>query len=242
MPLLRDAPAGTEQGPVARQITPPYKVSGTFAIRTPPVRPPSVEIDLASVQRSLESHDQAATEARLAQIAEALERGKSALARKDYAAVINAYRMAASLAPDDAKVQATCNEAILTAAGALADGFWKQALHEESEGRWEEAALSYSRVCLGRPGDAQAHERAANAALKSSNVRRAVELARRAIELSPGTALYRVTLARAYAAAGFEKSCQSELDRALELAGDDAKIRSLISRVRSGSQKTGKAS
>ncbi len=121
---------------------------------------------------------------RLAQVTRYLEAGREALEQKDHAGAANSYRIAASLAPDDAAVQATCNEALRLAAAALADGYWKQALYEESQDRWAEAALSYSKVCAGRPDSAQAHERVAEATLRSStNARRAVEFARKAVEL-----------------------------------------------------------
>ena len=50
----------------------------------------------------------------------------------------------------------------------------------------------------------------------------------------------RVTLARAYMAAGLERSASGELDRALELAPNDAKIRDVVAQVRSISPKGGK--
>ncbi len=95
----------------------------------------------------------------------------------------------------------------------------KQAQYEANQDRWGEAALSYSRVCAGRPDDARAHERVAYATLKSSgNTRRAVEFARRAVELAPRTPDFHLTLARAYLAAGLGKSVAGEIDRALEAA------------------------
>jgi cytochrome c-type biogenesis protein CcmH/NrfG len=65
-----------------------------------------------------------------------------------------------------------------------------------------------------------------------TNPRRAVEFARRAIELDPRKPEFRVTLARTYAAAGLEKSAHAELDRALELAPKDAKIQAVVNTAR----------
>jgi predicted Zn-dependent protease len=65
-----------------------------------------------------------------------------------------------------------------------------------------------------------------------TNPRRAVEFARRAIELDPRKPEFRVTLARTYAGAGLGKSAHAELDRALELAPKDAKIQALVSTAR----------
>ncbi|MFT3774628.1 MAG: tetratricopeptide repeat protein [Minicystis sp.] len=250
-PPLRPA-AETEGGEdlhaLRRQVL-ARKLSGTHGAVTggTPVRRPVTEPDAVNLRRTAEAlnahYEKDAAEARQAEVAQSLEKGKSALAGRDFEGAINHYRMAASLAPEDAKVQSTCNDAIRTAAGALAQGYWEQAVRDESEGNWEDAALGYAKVCAGRPNDARAHERVANAAIRAGNARRAVEFARKAIEITPGSAIFRITLARAYAAAGLEKSAHGELGRALELAPDDAKIRNLVSRVVEAlTRRTGKAS
>jgi tetratricopeptide (TPR) repeat protein len=221
------------------------KLSGTHARATPATPAPRPEADPVNAQRTAEAlgahYDKIATDARHAQLARLLDEGKGALDRRDFDGAIHAYRMASALAPDDPGVQATCNDALRRAAGALADGYWEQALGEEREQRWEDAALSYARVCAGRPGDAAAHERVASCALRSGNARRAVEFARKAIELAPRSAILHVTLARAYAAAGLQKSSDGELQRALELAPDDARIQSLVGRVQSLPRRAGDA-
>jgi tetratricopeptide (TPR) repeat protein len=212
---------------------------------TPPVRPAEVDPEIAA--RAAEAlqrrHETAVAEAKRQQLQRHLDAGKAALERQDYAAAANAYRIAASLEPDNPAVQATCNEAMRLTAAALADGYFKQAQYEESQERWAEAALSYSKVCAGRPEDALAHERVAFATLRSStNVRRAVDFARKAVELAPKSPEFRITLARAYAAAGLEKSKNGELDRALELAGQNARIQGLVAQVRALPPKDGKVS
>lgn len=178
-------------------------------------------------------HEAAVNEARRQQVGRLLETGKTALSQQDFAGAANAFRIASSLEPNDPKVQAICNDALQRAAIALADGYWKQAAYEEGQERWAEAALSYSKVCAGRPEDAAAHERVAYTTLRAAiNTRRAVEFARKAVELAPRFAEYRITLARAYLAAGLAKSCFGELDRALELSGGDAKIQTMAQQVR----------
>jgi len=238
-------PISAEDARVRRE-TLARKLSGTMRRPTPPaapsVAPPTP--DPASLQRTADAlrarHDAAVTAARRAQLQNHLDQGQLSLDQREFAAAANAYRIAASLAPDDAAVQALCADAIHIADAALADGYWKQALYEESLERWSEAALSYSKVCNGRPNNAKAHERVAFATLKSStNVRRAVEFARRAVELDPKSPQYRVTLASAYLAAGLEKSALGEIDRAIELAPGDQKIKDLSQQVRVQAQKSG---
>ena len=64
-------------------------------------------------------HEAAVAEATRAQVARYVDAGHSALERQDYPGAANSYRIAASLAPDDAAVQATCNDALRQAAVAL---------------------------------------------------------------------------------------------------------------------------
>jgi curved DNA-binding protein CbpA len=213
-------------------------VPGSEASRASGGRGSVPEMDPAVAERSAEAlrkrHDLAVAEAKRAQVVRYAEAGRAALIRQDYAEAANSYRIAASLAPDDVDVQKSCTEALREVAAALADGYWKQALYEEGQERWAEASLSYSKVCAGKPDNAAAHERVAFATVQSSgNARRAVEFARKAIEIEPRKPEYRVTLARAYHAAGLDQSASSELDRARELAPKEPRILALITAARS---------
>lgn len=250
-PSAVSARPAVELGPVSaedaksRRATLARKLSGTMRKPTLPTSASaSPSQDPESLQRTAEAlrerHDASVAAARRAQLQSHLDQGKSALDQQQFAAAANAYRIAASLAPDDQAVQATCAEAVRLADAALADGYWRQALYEEGQDRWAEAALSYSKVCNGRPTSAKAHERVAVATLKSSaNIRRAVDFARRAVELEPKSAQFRLTLASAYMAAGLERSALGEIERALELAPGDPKIKDLAQQVRVQAQKPG---
>ncbi|AKT39737.1 J domain-containing protein [Chondromyces crocatus] len=178
-------------------------------------------------------YDHARSEAARLQIERYVALGRGALEREDFASAANAYRIAASLAPDDEALQRACAEVQRLAAAALAEGYLKQAQYEENHERWEDASLSYVKVCAGRPDDPAPHERAAFTLLKAgSNTRRAVEFARRAVELSPEAPEMRLTLARAYAIVGLGKSASGELARAAELAKADARLRELVAQTR----------
>jgi curved DNA-binding protein CbpA len=158
---------------------------------------------------------------------------KVALERKDLAAAANAYRLAVGLAPEDAELKHKLAEVQQQAATELAEGFLKQAEYEASQGRWAEAALSYANVCPGRPDDPRPHERVAFCTLKTGqNARRAIDYARRAVRLAPQSAEYRLTLARAYMAAGLETSARVEMERAAELSPNDARMREAIAQLR----------
>ena len=236
-PAAPPAPLSAEAAR-SRRETLARKLSGTMRRPPAPVAEPDFEAQQRTADALIANHEARVDDARRAQLQRHLDQGKAMLAQQQFAAAANAYRIAASLAPDDRTVQATCAEAMRLADAALADGYLKQALYEESQDRWGEAALSYSKVCNGRPGSAAVHERVAFTTLKSSaNVRRAVEFARRAVELDPKTPQFRVTLASAYLAAGLEKSALGEIERALELAPGDPKIKDLAQQIRVQAQK-----
>jgi curved DNA-binding protein CbpA len=178
-------------------------------------------------------YEAAKAEALRARIQNYRQAAEEALTQGDFAKAANAYRIAAHLAPDDAGLQARCDEVQRQAAAALAAGYLKQAAYEENEGRWADAALSYARAVEGRPDDAFAHERAAHATIKAGgSARRAVELARRAVELGPQNPNGRLTLARAFIAAGFAVSAIAELDRAQAAGPMDARHKQIVADLR----------
>ncbi|WP_437319872.1 DnaJ domain-containing protein [Sorangium sp. So ce385] len=241
---LRRGPAGAPAAASAATITAPAAAVATApaagAVSRPPggVRSPE---SMRAVDALKARYDSARNEAVRNQIARYSEAARAALERNDYASAANAYRIAASLAPEDDALQKASADVQRLAAVALADGYLKQAQYEAQNGRWVEAALSYAKVCNGRPDDAGAHERVAYATLQAGeNTRRAVEFARRAVELVPSSVEYRLTLALSYAAAGLAKSANGEFDRAAELAGNDARLRGLIAQARDQAKRYGK--
>jgi curved DNA-binding protein CbpA len=178
-------------------------------------------------------YDAAVAHAKQAQIRRYLELGRTSLRQKDYAGAANAFRIAQALAPEDPDVIHEYETSYREAAAQLADGYLKQAQYEMSSERWGEAAQSLQKVIIGRPDDARAHERYAHCLLASQgNVRKAVEHARRAVEIAPKVVDLRVTLAKAYYSAGLEKSADGEVQRMKELAPNDAKIREQLAMLK----------
>ncbi|WP_437309727.1 DnaJ domain-containing protein [Sorangium sp. So ce388] len=240
---LRRAPAvAPSAAPVAASPAAPA-AAGAAATVTMPKGPGAVRSpeSMRAVEVLKARYDNALSEALRNQIARHSEAARVALERNDHAGAANAYRIAASLAPDDPELQKLSADVQRLAAVTLAEGYLKQANYEAQTGRWFDAALSYAKVCNGRPDDAGAHERAAYATLQSGeNTRRAVEFARRAVELVPASVEYRLTLALAYSAAGLAKSASGELDRAAELAGNDARLRGLVAQAREQAKRYGK--
>lgn len=111
----------------------------------------------------------------------------------------------------------------------LADTYMKQARYEEELGKWGQAALSWSRVCEGRPEDVAAHRRTAEALLKAKgDLHRARAYGQRAVELAPGDVKVRLALARVFIAAGLKLNAKRELEIAAKLDPGDDLVKNLL--------------
>jgi tetratricopeptide (TPR) repeat protein len=167
------------------------------------------------------------------QIAKYLEAADSSSKINDPASAANAYRLALALDPSDLSVQESLRIAQAKASTLLADGYLKQAEYEERAERWADAARSYQKVLAGEPDNARLHDRAAHALLKAgTDLHKAAALAKRAVELNPSAARYRVTLGNIYLAAGLQLNARREIEAAASLAPDDASIGQLLARLR----------
>ena len=157
---------------------------------------------------------------------------EAALASGDAVAAANAFRIAANLDTKDAELERKAAESRIKADALLAETYMRQGRYEETQGQWPEAARSWSRVCKVSPNNPIAHERAANAAVKASgDLHAGVRFGQRACELEPKNALFRITLATCYSAAGMTLNARRELDTAAQLAPHDGTIQSMIKRV-----------
>lgn len=245
-PAVATAAPRAAAAPAASTAAPGTAVAPTAAAGAPvalPKTPSGVRSpeSIRAVEALKARYENARNDALRSQIARYSEVARAALERSEFASAANAYRIAASLAPEDAELQRASAEVERLAAVALAEGYLKQAEYEAQNGRWVDAALSYVKVCNGRPDDAGAHERVAYATLQAGeSTRRAVEFARRAVELVPASVEYRLTLALSYAAAGLAKSAAGELERAAELAGNDGRLRGLVAQAREQAKQQGK--
>jgi curved DNA-binding protein CbpA len=204
--------------------TPP---AGTAASITP--APMATSDAMAALRRRYQER------VKLAKSAEArkyVANAEAAAAAGDFIASANAFRIALQLAPEDANLQRRGAEAQTKADVLLSETYARQARYEEKNEQWPEAARSWSRVCRGRPGDALAHERAANAIVKSGgDLHEAARLAKRACELVGNNANFRVTLAIVFEAAGLGLNARRELETAAQLAPQDDTIRLMLKRV-----------
>jgi tetratricopeptide (TPR) repeat protein len=128
---------------------------------------------------------------------------------------VNQLRSLTIAAEDRERVDRVCGLVL----SALAHEYEKQALYEERHQKWSDAAKSWQRVGDGRPNDPQPWRHAALAMLAAEgDLRRAIELAKRAVELSPLDAHSRRVLGHAYLAAGMKSSARDELEAAVRLS------------------------
>jgi curved DNA-binding protein CbpA len=209
--------------PLSRPSQPP--------VQRPPSNPatPSTADAMDALRRRYEDRR---TQARAAQARKYIASGEEALAKGDAVSAANAFRVAASLLPQDEGVQKRATETQGHADEILADTYSKQAVYEEKMGEWTEAARSWQRVCKGRPKDAKVHDRAANAIVKAgADLHEGARLAQQAIAISPETIAFRVTLANVYLAAGLALNARRELETAAQRAPHDDTIQAMLKRV-----------
>ncbi len=190
---------------------------------------PTTADAMAALRRRYEER---VTLAKQAEARKYIANAQSALAANDPIAASNAFRIALKLLPGDADLESQARETETKADVLLSETYTKQARYEEKSEQWDQAARSWSRVCKARPGDATAHERAANAIVKAcGDLHEASRLAARACELDGNNAAFRVTLAGVFEAAGLGLNARRELERAALLAPQDDIIRLMLKKV-----------
>jgi curved DNA-binding protein CbpA len=204
----------------------------------PPVRPSSrpSKPATASTPDAMDAlrrrYEDRKSQARAAQARKYIASGEEALAKGDAVSAANAFRVAATLLPQDEQLQKRASETQVRADALLADTYAKQAVYEEKMSQWPEASRSWQRVCKGRPKDAKARDRAANALVKAGgDLHEAARLAQQAIALVPEQTAFRVTLANVYLAAGLALNARRELETAAQRAPHDDTIQAMLKRV-----------
>jgi curved DNA-binding protein CbpA len=166
------------------------------------------------------------------QVARFVEVAQIAASRNDPVSAANAYRLAAKLAPEDTGLQELVRDWGLKAAVSMSESYFKQGEIDERSGRPAEAADCYIRATIGMPRSAVVHERAAAMLLLANgDSRRAVELARRAVELAPAQTSYRLTLAETYVNAKLFVTAKAELETVLEREPTNDRAKQLLKKI-----------
>jgi len=197
----------------------------------PAVRSASAVADdaVASLRRRYEERVE---QARSFQASKYADTASEAMAKGDFVAAANAYRVAVGMAPGDLALKTKCEAAQKKSDEILSESYTRQAGYEEKMGNFAAAAQSWTKVTNARPDEAECHGRAAAATLRASgDLHVAARLAQRAVLLEPQSTVHRLTLANVYIAAGLALNAKRELEAAAQLAPADDTIRALLKKV-----------
>lgn len=162
------------------------------------------------------------------QVEHYLQVADGALAEGDLASAVNGLKIALSVCPHDVALQAKLAEVERELSVKHGDEYLARARSAEQHGDFKEAARYYEKASVGQPSNARLKERAASCFVECDEAKKAVGLAKTAVLVAPRSTEYKLTLARAYAAAGMQKSARGELKRVLELDKNNAKAKALL--------------
>jgi curved DNA-binding protein CbpA len=213
------------------RVSMPPVAKPVHVIETPSGGPSAKEMAGDALRRRYEAR---LAQARDERVRRYVKQAEEALAANSFIAATNALRIAVSLSPEDIPLADQLDRVERQASAAFADRYLEQARYDERRGHLAEAAHTYEKVLRGRPS-AYVYERAAHCLVESGgDLKKANDLARKAVELSPNETAYRITLARIYAKAGMEASATSELERARTLDPSDDTVKDWLKRLKRG--------
>ncbi len=197
----------------------------------PPQAPPAIRSDEA-VEMLRRRYEERVVLARKAKVDEQRALADHAMQSGDLVGALNAYRIAASLAPDDQDLRATLERSQRDTNLMLVAQYRKQAEYEETANRWEDAVRSWRRVATIDPKSGEAFARAALAILRiRGDLHEAAELAKRAVASAPREVSHHLTLARIYQEANLVPAARRSVEQALAVAPGDATAAALLKKL-----------
>jgi curved DNA-binding protein CbpA len=147
----------------------------------------------------------------------------------DLAMAVRQMRLAKAMAPEEAEIAAELDRLAFALAASLAEEYEKQAMYEQSNGKWAAAATSWGKVSEGRPKDAAAAHNAAEALLRArGDLHRAEALIKKAIDLEPDDLSHQITLAKVYVGAGLGLGAKRVLRGVLKAEPKQAEAKQLL--------------
>lgn len=211
---------------LGRSLAPP-------AAERAPSEPARAEKSAAARARFRELHEQRLESAREQRLEHFLQTAQTCLEADKPISAANALQSASVAADNQPEALARIAALEATVNRQLAEAYTSQARYEESNGQYLQAAISYTRASTAEP-EPDILKRAAECYVRAGQeLRRAAEMARRAVELDPNRSDIRMTLARVYQAAGMNQSAISELERCLQLNPNSDRIKQWLKRIRS---------
>ncbi len=197
----------------------------------PPQAPPAIRSDEA-VEMLRRRYEERVVLARKAKVDEQRTLAEQAMQTGDLVGALNAYRIAASLAPDDQDLRATLERSQRDTNLMLVAQYRKQAEYEETANRWEDAVRSWRRVATIDPKSGEAFARAALAILRiRGDLHEAAELAKRAVASAPREVSHHLTLARIYQEANLVPAARRSVEQALAVAPGDPTATALLKKL-----------
>jgi tetratricopeptide (TPR) repeat protein len=194
----------------------------TVSTPLPSQAPPALRTDDA-VEVLRRRYEERVVMARKAKVDEQRTLADRAMAAGDLVGALNAYRIAASLAPEDQELRAVMERSQRETNLMLVAQYRKQAEYEEGAGRWEDAVRSWRRMATIDPKSGEGFARAAVAILRMrGDLHDAAELAKQAVAAMPREVSYHVTLARVYFEANLIPAARRSVEQALAVSPGDA--------------------
>jgi curved DNA-binding protein CbpA len=162
-------------------------------------------------------------------VTRAIRASQAAVERGDLSEATQQAARAASLAPERPELKAEHSKLSAQLSEKLANTYIEQARFEMKHGKWASAALTWTKVCEGRPQDAPAHLHAAQALMKAGgDLRGAQKYAQKAVFLAPTDIESRIMLAQICATAGLKLNARRELEAAAKLDPANEMVKNLL--------------
>jgi curved DNA-binding protein CbpA len=172
--------------------------------------------------------------ARENQVKKYVDAAQTALEARDLVSAANALRIAVQLSPEDESLKAQFEDVAQRASATLADTYMEQAKYEEQNRHYIEAAASYEKAVRGKPS-AVIYDRIAWCLYEGGgDMRKAGDMARKALSMAPKSVEPRITLAKIYLKVGMKESALAEFERAAQVAPQDDTIKDWIKRIKRG--------
>ena len=158
---------------------------------------------------------------------------RAAFEQGDLARAVQHMARALTFAPERSDLQREYERLSRMLAHTLAENYVEQARFEAKQGKWASAALSWAKVCEGKPEDGPAHRAAAFALFKAGgDMRGAQKYAQRAVLLAPSDIDARILLAQIYLTVGLKLNAKRELDAAAKLDPENEMVKNLLSELK----------
>jgi len=221
--VMAKPPASGER-PVSVSMSPPAKSDA-------PAPGPTVRTDPQELLRRLTRtlKDVGAVTGTSDQLTRHVKASQNAFVRGDLAEAAKQMQRAVSIAPDREDLRHEYDRLSRMLSEKLSADYEEQAKFETKNGKWASAALSWSKVCEGKPRDALAHRLAAQALLKAGgDLRGAQKYAQQAVFLAPEDIEAHLLLAQLYLTLGLKLNAKRELDVASKLDPGNEMVKNLL--------------